>query len=49
MMLMALAVYWQSARPRASALVAGCLPWAKLQAVPLAAALEPFVAKELVG
>lgn len=39
MALMALAVCWQATRPRASAFVAGCLPWAKLQAVPLAAAL----------
>lgn len=39
MMLLALAVYWQSGRPGASAFVAGCLPWAKLQAVPLAVAL----------
>jgi hypothetical protein len=39
MMLMALAVYWQAGRPLASAFTAGCLPWAKLQAIPLAVVL----------
>lgn len=37
--LLALAVGWVVRRPLAAAFVAGCLPWAKLQAAPFAAVL----------
>lgn len=39
LLLVALAVHWRERRPWAAAVVAGLLPWAKLQTAPLAAVL----------
>ncbi len=43
LVLLALAIACVERRPRVAALVAGCLPWAKLQAAPLAAAIVAWL------